>query len=650
MLVGFLVASVLAPLILGLPRVLDDSRLDGGVIAIVTTLLMGTVLLKNRKAIHTPTGAGWLLLGLACGGIGLIGLEWNWIISGLADRLPLFAAWALLGLAYSFANSLQSAWKWIFWGCSGVAIYNLLLLLGLDLFGLVPAPGLPPTPPLASRAHAAEFLTVFVIAAAAFTTFEPTKRGVARWILLLGPATFMAGYFDLLAGRIAITTGLFFLAWQQRRKLAPAALLMALLFAGETTRIVTAPPFAVQDEGESGLPPWASVQGRAHLYSACLQKVSDAPMGIGFGRFERDYPRWRSLEEQRLSSSNYENITTRRPKTPHSEPLLALVELGWLGAALLAVGAMLLLGNPLRAFQSGQGVWTWPALIALAAHMMVRSPLSDNGPLLAFAALLVGQHAALRLADVAQSAATLPVWRRALAAPMTAAPWALPTLCAILAVLPAPAQIFGELAVAKRIPLTEAQPPEILEAAVEWREWDSRAWGLLAADYSRTKETAPKVELALRQALRFDPTDLWALNAFFKLEMSRGHEQNALELLGIAEAYSPEHPAIRANRTIYLNGRADAYRLNGLELLKNNSPGAGDQLRLSQLFKALADIRDGEVIKAQKALRAAAVYSKDQRGLIERISRADPLTEKKVHALLLQVVPGCEIQIGSWPR
>ena len=49
MFVGLLVASVLAPLIFGLPRVLDDSRLDGGGIAVVTLLLMGVALLKNRK-------------------------------------------------------------------------------------------------------------------------------------------------------------------------------------------------------------------------------------------------------------------------------------------------------------------------------------------------------------------------------------------------------------------------------------------------------------------------------------------------------------------------------------------------------------------------------------------------------------------------
>lgn len=661
---ALLAACVLVPLFLGFPRVLDDSRLDGGVLGLLVLVATGLALWRRPatasasagfgKSIAMPAGSGWILTAFALGGFALFGLPWNWVVSGLADRMPLLAAWALMVLAYSFAHQLNQTWRWLFRGCAVAAGYNLLQLLGWDPLGLAPAPDLPPTMPMAGRAHAAELLTVFVVAGAAWHSFTATRQSIGHWLLLFGPAAFMAGYFDLTAGRLAMVLGLAWLVWQQRHKLAPAAMLLALFVSGETTRMISAPPFAVQDEGESGLPAWASVEGRSYLYQACLSKASSDVAGIGWGRFERDYPRWRSQAEQELSSSNYENITSRRPKTPHSEPLLILVESGWLGLAAAGIGVALLL------FSAGPGGrrmrWTTPAIAALAVHAAVRSPFSDNGPLLALSAVLFAQHAAARFGLSGQSEESAPsaalhspstpwVWRWI---PPMFQPraWIFLGLVSVVAVLPAPAQFFGELAVANRIPLTEEQPPEVLEKAVEWRAWDSRAWGLLAVDYSRVDENPRRVEHALSQALYYDPTDLWALNSFFKLEMTRARVESALQLLAIAEAYSPQHPAIRANRTTYLRSRADHHRLNGLGRMKQNQAGAHVELRLAQLFKAIADIRDGSVAECRKALKAAAFYSKDNKGLIERIARAEELTESKVHALLIQVQPDMEIHIG----
>ncbi len=642
-----LAACVLLPMFLGLPRVLDDSRLDGGVLALMVVATALVALLRKRPSVKgfglsMPAGSGWLLFALALGGVGLFGLEWTWVVSGIADRMPLFAAWALMVLAYSAADELKTVWRWLFRGCAVVAGYNLLQLIGWDPLALAPAPGLPPTPPLAGRAHAGELLTVFVVAGAAWRSFTPNRKELGHWLLLFGPAAFMAGYYDLMAGRLAMVLGLAWLVLQQRHKLAPAALMLGLMAAGEATRVVSAPPFAVQDAGESGLPAWASVQGRSYLYQACLSKSVDTPMGIGFGRFERDYPRWRSQEEQRMSASNYENITSRRPKTPHNEPLLILVETGWLGFAAFAWGAWLLLRPKRRNGMSTR--WTSPALAALGVHVLVRSPLSDNGPLLAFAAVLIAQHALVRRKETA----TLPpplAWRWI---PMQFQPQAWMFVCtvAILAAIPAPAQLFGELAVAKRIPLTETQPPEMLEAAVEWRPWDSRAWGLLSVDYSRVDQTPVRVEHALRQALLYDPTDLWALNSFFKLEMTRGHIDNALQLLAIAEMYSPSHPAIRTNRTIYINQLFDLHRNLGLNKMKNQQVGAHEDLRLAQLLQAMAKIREGEEASARKALNAAAFYSTEGRGKIERVARMEELSEQLVHTLLLDVQPDLAPHIG----
>jgi hypothetical protein len=620
---------VLLPLWIGIPRVLDDTRLDGALLALMTLALL-PIAWSQREQLRLPPGTGLLILGLACGTFGLYGLNWQWVVSGLADRALWLAALAVLILATQVPASLKLSWKWIFMGVSLAAAYSLLQLLGFDPLGLRPAPDLPPVAPLSSRAHAAEFYSVALLAGAAW--LSPDKR--AQWMAYLAGPAFLCGYFDLMAARIALILGFAALAWRHRDRLLPIGLLVLAFAGGELTREISAPPFTVQDPGESGLKPWASVDGRSLMYGACLDKAWDQMGGIGLGRFERDYPRWRPLAEQRMSSSNYQNITSRRPKTPHNEFLLAVVELGSLGALLLAVGAWRILRNPNRAR------WTDPALLALLVHCLVRSPLSDNGALLALAVLLL----ASRKTD-------LVLTDHVLASAQGAKRIALATYggLSLLALLSAPAQAFGELGVAKRLPLNVDQPPSVMQSAVDWRPWDSRAWGILARDLSRNRATVDQVRFALEQALRYDSSDLYALTALFKLEMEMGQEGQALVLLGIAESYSPEHPAVRANRTLYLRARSNIHRLKGLELLKNKQPGSAFELKMAQLWRAMAEIRDGNLVDARKALRAAAVYSTEKRGLIERISRSPELSEAKVHALLSELLPGAETIIGRAP-
>jgi hypothetical protein len=627
-------AWVLVPLWVGIPGVLDDTRLDGALLAVLSLALL-PIAWAQRAQLAIPKGAGLLILGLACGAFGLWDLNWQWVVSGLADRALWLAALAVLIVAVHAPASLQRSWNWIFVGVSLAATYGLLQLLGFDPLGLQPSPDLPPVAPLSSRAHAAEFYSVALLAGAAW--LDPQK--LLRWMaFLVGPA-FLIGYFDMMGARLALLVGFAALAWRHRERLLPIGLLLLALLGGELTREISAPPFTVQDPGESGVKAWASVDGRILMYGACLDKTLGQAGGIGLGRFERDYPRWRPLAEQRMSSSNYQNITSRRPKTPHNEFLLALVEIGWLGALLLAVGAWRLLRDPTRAR------WTDPALLALLIHCLVRSPLSDNGPLLALAVILL----ASRKSELGARSAAAP--------PKQTAPsnwqngWALATYASLnlLALLPAPAQAFGELGVAQRLPLTISQPPSVLEKAVDWRPWDSRAWGILASDLSQHGATANEVRYALEQALRYDSSDLFALTALFKLEMEMGLEAEALVLLGIAESYSPENPAVRANRTLYLRARADMHRLKGLELLKNKQPRSAFDLKMSQLWRAMAEIRDGNIEEARTSLRAAAVYATEKRGLIERISRTPNLNEATLHALLSELLPGAETIIGRPP-
>lgn len=632
-----LAAWALVPLFAYGPRVLDDSRLDGGLMALVAAATVAAVW-PDRGRLRAPRGSLLLLAGLGLGLLPLIGTPWAQVVGGLADRAPWLAAGAVLVVATHRKVDLERAWTAVLLGGALASAVALLQLIGLDLFGLKSLPESPPTGFWSNRPQAVEWMTLLVLVGAARLPLPrgagPGPRPALRWLLLLGPAALLCGYLDVTAARLALPAGLAWLAWRARERLAPALALLLLFAGGELVRVAAPPPFATRDVGEAGVGPWASTEGRAWMYGAGIAKAAHTPLGIGLGRFERDYPEWRPAEERRMSASDYENVATRRPKTPHSEPLLLLLELGWLGALLVAAGLLRLLRDPARAR------WTNPALLALGVFALVRAPLSDGGPALALAVLLL---AARRRDAIAEAMAeTRPGGSR-----LPALAWPSCAALAVLAVLPAPAQLVGEWTVARRIPLDEEKPPALLETAVAWRPWDSRAWNLLAVDRSRQPDAEPEaIVAALEQSLRHDPTDLYALTARFKVEMERGRETEALALLGRAEQIAPQHPAVRGNRTAYMRVLADAHRLRGLELLEQQNAAARPHMERAQLWRAMAAIRDGDTRTAAKALRAAAVYAASQQGLIERVANDPELDEARVRALLLERVPEQAAALG----
>jgi hypothetical protein len=636
---ALLAVWVLAPLFAYGPRVLDDTRLDGGVLALIA-LGLAAAAWSRRQSLRAPQGSLAWLLGLLFALLILFFQDRGWteLLGGLADRALWFSAGAVLVMAANFHQQLERAWQGIFLGIAASAWLAVLQLLGLDLFGLLPAPDAPATAVFSNRPQAAEMWSVFLIAALAW---RPPQHA-ASWLGMLAPAALMAGYLDSTAARLALLLGLGLLVWQQRDRLLPAAVLACLFLSGELVRVVSAPAFTTQEAGEAGLQPWASTKGRSVMYQAMLAKTATSPLGMGLGRFETDYPEWRPLEEQRMSTSNYENISSRRPKTPHSEPLLFLLEFGWLGAALMAAGLFRLLRDPTRAR------WTDPALAALAVHLLVRSPLSDNGPLLAFAVLLL----AARRSELAQAPARTATPLGVLDGLRGRVPaWAVVGSLALVGALPAPSQIVGELAVAARLPLDRTQPAAVLERAVAWRPWDARALGILSVDRSReANPTLEGVRGPLLQALRYDSTDLFALNQLFILDTKRGEGDLGLFWLMRAEQLSPEHPAVQINRTLLQREVAEFHRLAGTKMLAEQIPGAHNHLLLAQLWLAMKEIREAEPVKAAKALRAASVYSQTDRALLERVARDPELSESKVRAVVEKLVPADELRyLGPLP-
>jgi hypothetical protein len=613
---------------------LDDTRLDGGVLAFLGLGLLAATW-SRRQCIQAPQGSFAWLLGLLFAGLILVFQDRNWteLVGGLADRALWLSAGAVLVLAASFRRELDGAWQGIFVGIAASAWLAVLQLLGLDLFGLLPAPDSPATGVFSNRPQAAEMWSVFLVAALAW---RPPKQA-ASWLGLLAPAALMAGYLDSTAARLALLVGLGLLAWQHRDRLVPVAVVASLFLGGELVRVVSAPAFTTQEAGEAGFQPWASTQGRSVMYQAMLAKTASSPLGMGLGRFETDYPEWRPLEEQRMSASNYENISSRRPKTPHSEPLLFLLEFGWFGSLLMAAGLIALMRDPCRAR------WTNPALAALAVHLLVRSPLSDNGPVLAFSVLLLAARRSEPSAEASESKALGGAWLRGLRTRVS--PWAVAASLAVVGALPAPSQIVGELAVAARLPLDQAQPASVLERAVAWRPWDARALGILSVDRSREEEpTLDGVRSPLLQALRYDSTDLFALNQLFILDTKRGEGDLGLFWLMRAEQLSPEHPAVRTNRTLLQHELAEFHRIAGTRMLAEQTPGAHQHLLLAQLWLAMREIRDANQSKAAKALRAASVYSQANRALLERVARDPELNESMVRAVVEKLAPADELR------
>lgn len=636
---ALLAAWVLVPLFAYGPKVLDDTRLDGGVLALLAAGLVGAAW-PRRKELRAPQGSFAWLLGLLFALLILLFQDRGWteLVGGLADRALWLSAGAVLVLAASFRKELEAAWKGIFLGIAATAWVAVLQLLGLDLLGLLPSPDAPATAFFSNRPQAAEMWSVYLVAALAWQA----PKHAASWLGMLAPAALMAGYLDASAARLALLVGLGYLVWQHRDRLLPAAVLASLFLGGELVRVVSAPAFTTQEAGEAGLQPWASTKGRSVMYQAGLAKAATAPLGMGLGRFETDYPEWRPLEEQRMSASNYENISSRRPKTPHSEPLLVLLEFGWLGGLFMALGLFQLLRDPNRA------AWTNPALAALAVHALVRSPLSDHGPMLAFAVLLLAagrDDRALANADPHRARYLAGLRNRV-------APWAVAAGLALAGLLPAPAQIVGELAVASRLPLDQAQPASILERAVAWRPWDARALGILSVDRSREAEpTLDRVRSPLLQALRYDSTDLFALNQLFILDTKRGEGDLGLFWLMRAEQLSPEHPAVKFNRTLLQREVAEFHRIAGTKMLADQVPGAHHHLLLAQLWLAMKEIREANPAQAAKALRAASVYSPSDRGLLERVARDAELSESKVRAVVEKLVPADELRyLGPLPQ
>lgn len=608
---AFLAAAwVLVPLAAWFPFVLDDARLDGALLAVLAAGLL--LVIPRRQGWQSLPGTSWILAGLAIGILPLFWIPVPQTLGGLADRAPLLSALLALSALAAMPKEAKKATPWVLGGLGIAAWLSVFQAFGWDPLHLKPLPTSPATAPLAGRNHAAEIWVPFLLMALVYP-FTPKKRTA-----LLLPAAFLCGHFGVLAARITLPLSLLLFRrsfFQRRSQLYCSFLVLFAFLAGEVHREFSPPAWSTQEVGESGEAPLSSIRGRALLYEAAVTHFLTHPLGIGLGRFERDYPTWRPAEEARLSHGDWKNTATRRPKTPHNEFLLSGLELGWLGFLFLLLGAWKLFRHPHRA------PWTNPALFAFALHALVRSPWTDNGVGLALFIFLLAQQKTT--SDEEQT----PQPRRSSLFPLS---------LAALALLPAPAQWFGEQKVAERLPFEEQKSIEILQSAVRWRPWDARAQGLLAADLGREAADTQTLRSTLHQAVLYDPTDLFALTALFKLEMVSGDEPAGLRWLAAAEALLPNHPVVRENRTLWYEDQAERQRKAAVQALSQTQSNAHDFLTVSYLLHALVALRRDQPAVAQNHLVTAARHATSTRARLERLSRMDDLKESQVMAFLQQ--------------
>lgn len=610
-------AGVLAPLFVWLPGAFDDVRLDAGVLALAGLAAVLVPVLFLRR-VPTPPPSTFLVYGaLALGLLPLLFVPWRSSLAGLADRAPLLSAWALAGLTASGWFETERLLRWILAGCALASAYALLTWTGIDPLGWKPWPEAPPVAPYTGLNHAAELLTPLLVAAAIFLPAPRRSPGAWAAVALLA---FHAGTLGVLAGRLSLFAGLTWIGWRRPPARSGAGLIAALFLAGELCRSLLAAPAAAPVGPDVVTPP--SLQIRKELYLAAAQQIPHRPIGMGLGRFETDYPQWRSEEEARLSTNDWQSRIYRSPKTLHSDPLQLLLECGWLGGALL-LAALLLLARPAP-------LWFQAPLLAFAVHAMVRAPILDNPPALAFFALLCGAagRASANLLQKAQPRLTI-------------AASVLMALGALAAVIPARGQIVGEHQIAAALAPDGPPAAVALRRATETRPWDARGWELRGLGYLAVQEW----EFARRcfqQALEHNPTSLGALTGLVQVEMSApdGNRRLGLDLLARAEELAGKHPLVREARAHWLEAVAALHRSEGMSRLETGGIGAGSLLLSAELATARMENLRGNHEAARAALNRGARYAGAHRARVERAARLDPIEDSVLQELSLFIFPG----------
>lgn len=613
---------------------LDEPRADG---ALFSFLVLAFALYTFWQQRQLRVVAGSRLLGAATL-LGILPLvlmaseSYGWApsLAGLADRAPLLSAWVFF---CALASWPQFDKQWLLRTLlvvgAAASLYAIPQAFGWNPPGWEPLLSFPSFP-YAGIIHAVEVvLPLLLLALAALPLLRQSPR---LWLFTVAPMAFHVGLIGSNAGRLGLLAGgaVLFRAMPARR--AGLAIAVTLVVLGELSRSLSG---AV---GHHTGDIFATTERiRPSMYADGLQHAATTPLGIGVGKFQTDFPEWRSEETSRILSHDWSIVEHRTPKTIHSEPLLALLEFGWLGTALLLAG----LWRLWRLRQSGQrseAIFdTTPAWLALLVSAAIRSPFTDNPVALALAALLLGLDLQNALAARAQvQAMPMPKWRAAL--PMVAV-----LGLATIACRPAWSQWRGEQLLVAAIQ-DEDRFNEHLIAATEARPWDTQSWVLLGSYYI-ARERWDWARDCFKEALWHDATNLPALTALIRIEMDAPdrNEADLVVWLARAEQFAAKNKAVVGARVIWLQAHHSRFQKEAVRRVEQGLPGAGPWWAATFMAEAQIAAAQGRVDAARNALFRASATVPMLKGLVERTARQQDLDQQTIGRLTRRVFP-------TWPR
>jgi len=613
--------TVLLPMLTWSAYRLDESRADGASFSMLVLAFTAFTLWKQKRLTILP--GSFLLFGaLAFGFIPLLLLAgestgWAPSLGGLADRAPLLAAWVLAAAAATWKDlSARSLALPLLMGGGIAGLLGLVQAFGWDPPGYDSILSIRPAYPFAGPSHAIEVQLPLLILGLVFLPKDSRQRGLF-WMALV-PIALQVGYLGSNAGRLALLAAGAWMILRQRAPRLPIITALVLVICGELTRSLLG--------GASILPPDSAPRGvsvRQEIYLASTGHILTHPLGMGIGRFESNYPEWRSEEEARLTSGNWADTSHRIPKTPHQEVLLAGLEFGWAGGLLLAF-ALLRLARGRRETGGTEAVW-----IAFGVLAMLRSPFSDNPAALSIGALLLGSD--------------LRTWRPNLNLRGISF---LPMGLGILAVTPAWAQLRGEQHVAAAV-FDQENLAEHLNRAIETRPWDNRSLVLLGSYYFASQNFDAARD-CFDRALVHNPTDLAALTAYIKVEMFApdGDETLMLRLLARGEEFAPFHPSVKQARILWIDGYRKAFEEEAVRRIQLGIPNARPWWTANHLAEAyIAAVNDDAQGTRDALFRASAYAQGGHKGLLERTAALpdQELEAQLIAQLTRRVFP-------EWPR
>ena len=605
-------SAILTPMLSWSTSMLDETRFDGGLFSILCLFPIVYSLAHKRFALFP--GSIYIFTAISLGSFAFFidprfQFSYESAYQGLADRAPILSTLILMCCLYAWPRpKLNKLVTIICWFTSVACTFALVQALGWDPPGYANILGRRPAYPFTGLNHAGEIVTPILLLSIALLVDSKSK------MVLITPMLLVTGFWGGNAIRLGIILGLIILNLSKKLPLKKGALYIVLFIAGEILRSQLSGKIASLEEEA------VSSKVRIEIYQSAIEKSFTTPLGIGIGQFEHSYPSWRSESEKELTSSNKLTGNYRAPKSLHNEFLQALLELGWAGFLLLAIGIVRFFKAIHESPYYSNAYFA--ATTAFLVCTMVRSPLTDNAISLPLFALL--------------SIAILPPKNKRSFFDLGLAPLALITIP------PGYDAVRAEYHLAQGIQEDE-NIFERINLALESRSYDARTWIILGEVYLRQDQNI-EARTCYQNALSYHPYDLSALMLAIRVEShpEKGNPSLMSLHLETAEKLMPNHEQVLNIRRSILQERITRIQANATQLTQQSNALATRYWLALNLVEAQLALHNKDNEGAIKSLYRAASLAESQRGLIERTARKKDLNRQLLNQLILKVYP-------NWP-